>query len=348
MSKVILSVDWDYDLIDAIDTSKLGKTEIQGRLSPLFEGFGLTNTFPLILTVEVRDPSTPCIEEIYPSGEGATLVFWDDFDNSSGNNKIWRSDDGGNNWVDFTNSPDLEWDEWSNDRVFFWYKQLTSPVMFFIEVDGKESNVATIYEKDGQTYGGIGGDRTGSDRPGGGKPDVGDKPGDAGNPDVVNPVSNNPIGGNPVSNNPISGNPVSNNPSGGNPVSNNPIGGNPVSNNPSGSNPDGGSPSGGNTRSNTHNGAISSDDNDSNLSIQNEQQYLPDVPSAGNETIEKATGDIADGTPNRTIPVMDQDAPLAGNTPPATVPVLALILTGSASLAGIVTLTWMKIRKVVR
>ena len=168
----VFLVEWDWEAIAAIDTGVLGSYEVQGDIMPVYQGFGLTDSFPLTLTIEVRDPDYPCIAAVYFSdwdGNKAALDLWKEYDPSEGNVILWLSDDGGETWYDFTDSPDLEWPEWNRSVVIFQYESITSPIMFCLEVVGiGESNIVTLYEKDGVPYGDTGGDRTGTDRPGGG------------------------------------------------------------------------------------------------------------------------------------------------------------------------------------
>jgi len=177
-----LPVDWNWDAVYALDTEELGSHTITGSLLPVFDGFGLTSGFPLELIIEVRDPSLPCISEVFFTtwdGNAATLVTWDAYDPQAGGFILWRSDDGGETWYDFTKSPSLDWDLWEFNFIIFRYDALESPVMFCLEVVGLgESNVVTLYEKDGVPYGDTGGDRTGTDWTGGNRP--ADDPDDTG------------------------------------------------------------------------------------------------------------------------------------------------------------------------
>ena len=176
--KQVFMIDWDWDAINGIDTGVIGSYFIQGCLLPLFDGFGLTDGFTL--TIEVRDPAIPCIEAVYFSdwdGNVATLSLWDEYDPSIGGFILWRSDDGGETWYDFTDSPELGWPEWNRSAIEFRYDQITHPIMFCLEVPGiGESNVVTLYEKDGMPFGETGGDRTGIDRGGGGDNPFGNPP----------------------------------------------------------------------------------------------------------------------------------------------------------------------------
>lgn len=107
------AVYWDFDFYDTIDTGVTGKTVIPGKVSPLLSGLGLFEEIALGLTVEVRDPVLPCINQvgIFGDGEGrfARLHYWDSFDPQAQNSVLWRSDDEGTTWQDITRSPDILW-----------------------------------------------------------------------------------------------------------------------------------------------------------------------------------------------------------------------------------------------
>lgn len=162
------AVYWDFDFYDTIDTGVTGKTVIPGKVSPLFSGLGLFDEIALGLTVEVRDPALPCINQvgIFGDGEGrfARLHYWDSFDPQAQNAVLWRSDDEGTSWQDITRSPNILW---GGDCLEFPTQHLKQPVWLQLEMTGTgESNIVILYEKDGITYGGSGGDRTGTDREG--------------------------------------------------------------------------------------------------------------------------------------------------------------------------------------
>ncbi len=157
---------WESDPRD-VDTGTLGKTIIQGSLPPPFQGLGLEGEFPLKLVVDVRDPSIPCISEMQflTSYEGEDYVlfnFWDSYDPSDKNVILWRSDDNGASWYDFTHSPKLKWEE---NYLYFYYGKITGPILLQLEYAGAgESNVVSLYSIDGNVGGDVGGDRTGTDR----------------------------------------------------------------------------------------------------------------------------------------------------------------------------------------
>lgn len=162
------AVYWDFDFYDTIDTGVTGKTVIPGKVSPLLSGLGLFEEIALGLTVEVRDPALPCINQvgIFGDGEGrfARLHYWDSFDPQAQNAVLWRSDDEGTTWQDITRSPDILW---GGGCLEFPTQHLEQPVWLQLEMTGTgESNMVILYEKDGITYGGSGGDRTGTDREG--------------------------------------------------------------------------------------------------------------------------------------------------------------------------------------
>ncbi|MGL6201122.1 MAG: hypothetical protein ACRC3H_19555 [Lachnospiraceae bacterium] len=160
-----LYVSWLPDPND-IDTQTLGRTVLSGTLSPAFQGLGLESQFPLELVVEIRDPAIPCISNLRfyekVSSVYAILSFWDTYDPNDENVILWRSDDNGQTWYDFTDSPDLEWDGYD---LIYYYGEITGTILLQLEVIGVgESNVAALRSTDYGVGGETGGDRTGTDR----------------------------------------------------------------------------------------------------------------------------------------------------------------------------------------
>lgn len=160
-----LFVSWLPDP-NGIDTQTLGRTALSGRLSPAFQGLGIESQFPLELIVDVRDPTIPCISEInfHENAESvyARLVFWDSYDPDEESFILWRSDDNGQTWYDFTDSPELKWDGYD---LYYYYGEITGTILLQLEVIGVgESNVAALRSTDHHVGGGVGGDRTGTDR----------------------------------------------------------------------------------------------------------------------------------------------------------------------------------------
>lgn len=159
-------VEWAWHPGD-VDTSILGEVKIPGSLYAPFCGLGLEDNIAIELIVDVRDENVPFIaavdffEHDVTVGAYATLTFWDPYDPGDGNIILWRSDDDGESWYDFTSSPDLVWD---GDELTYYYGSVIAPFMLQIEVDGVESNVATIYPMQDTIGGGVGGDRDGGDR----------------------------------------------------------------------------------------------------------------------------------------------------------------------------------------
>ena len=166
-------VEWDQNTLGVIDTTIVGETIVPGKLLPIFDGLGLDKNFPLKLVVEVRDPNVPTIGSVYLVDfmAYANFTFFDEYDPASSDFKLLRSDDMGETWYDFTNSGQLEWPDGLAGSVGFYYDSSEFPVMFKLSVNNVDSNFVTIYEKDGQPYGDTGGDRTGTDRDGGGNND---------------------------------------------------------------------------------------------------------------------------------------------------------------------------------
>lgn len=174
-----LSVEWDWDDIDAVDTAKPGFYDINGALAVAFSGLGLEKDFPLVLLVEVRDTALPCIWQVYfvkPTDRPAyaELYFWDRYDPDADGVILWRSDDEGESWYSAGGGEDIVWD---GNKVYYYFGDLTHPVMFCLEMpDIGFSNIVTIYRTDGASFGATGGDRTGVDRLIGRKKTVDDDP----------------------------------------------------------------------------------------------------------------------------------------------------------------------------
>ncbi len=193
--KSTLGVIWDEDKIQSIDTRKLGMSTIGGILTPPLAGLGLTDDYTIEFTFEVWDPKVPCIGEIMfqedYTGKYVFFGLWE-FDGWTKDDVIiWRSDDEGATWYDYSDSDQLKW--LYDDNLAFNYDNITDPIWFQIEVPGHgESNVVSLYSKDGLTMGGTGGDRTGVDRVIGKNPEDPDKdlPGNPNNDPAVDPPDN--------------------------------------------------------------------------------------------------------------------------------------------------------------
>ena len=125
---------------------------------------------------DVRDPGAPCVSDISfidnPTyGQYAVLAFWESYDPDDENVVLWRSDNNGENWYNFTESTELEWD---GTRLYYYCGELGSSLLLQLEVLGiGESNVVLIYPAEGSLFGNIGGDRDGGDRVVTGKPGSG-------------------------------------------------------------------------------------------------------------------------------------------------------------------------------
>lgn len=162
------SVYWDYDAYDSIDTSIAGKIVISGKVNPVFYGLGVFDNISIELIVEVRDPALPCINRVIimenDEGRYARLEYWDAFNPEDENAVLWRSDDEGETWQDITHFSEIRW---CGGCLEFPTDNLEHPVLLQLEMVGTgESNIVVLQEKDGVTYGGKGGDRTGTDRGG--------------------------------------------------------------------------------------------------------------------------------------------------------------------------------------
>lgn len=158
----------------SVDTSVIGRVTIPIALFEVFQGLGLEDNYPLELTVDVREAGKPCIialnfdSDIEASHKYAYFqtsdVFYFTFSPVDDDYTLWRSDDEGQNWYDFSDSPDVVP---GDSGLKFYYDDITDPIWFCIEnANGKYSNVAVIYGFEEKSYGVLGGDRTGVDRGG--------------------------------------------------------------------------------------------------------------------------------------------------------------------------------------
>jgi len=159
------SLLWERDPYE-IDTKDLGFVTIQGYLELPFQGLGIEGDYPLELTIEVRDPSLPCIYEVssYNNslGQYTAFFFWDSYEPADGTVTLWRSDDNGESWYDYTNSENIEW---SGDVLYYYYEEISDTALFKLEEkDSGFSNIAYIHTINGIISSGMGGDRNGTDR----------------------------------------------------------------------------------------------------------------------------------------------------------------------------------------
>lgn len=183
-----LHVIWDKDP-NTIDTSLPGKSEFTFSLSPPFRGLGLEKNIPLAITLDVRDPALPCVESVdflqKNDDRYARLHLWKVDPADWESLLLWRSDDMGQSWYDYTSSPQIKWlasDLTDQPSVDFYYDDIEYPVQFQLELPGAgESNIVTLYLA-GEGAANTGGDRIGTDRiivfPGGENPDPVDAPDD--------------------------------------------------------------------------------------------------------------------------------------------------------------------------
>ena len=160
-----MTVVWE-DAAYQLDCNALGETVVSGTLNPALQGYGLEGEFPLEMIIDVRDPAKPCISEVDFHEGYVILTPWKSYDSRNGGVLLWYSDDGGENWRDITLADNVDWSQFD---ITYHFGALDAPVQLFIEEPGVgESNVVTLYQKDGETLGGPGGDRTGTDRDGAG------------------------------------------------------------------------------------------------------------------------------------------------------------------------------------
>lgn len=165
------SINWEEDPYN-IPNDTIGQTNIKCSLMPPFEGLGLLDDYSLEMIIDIRNPNLPCISnmEFFDRNDSrrVDLEFWHAYDPSDENVILWRSDDEGKTWYDFTDSTDLKWDE---NVLSFYYGEIKSTVILQLEVLGNqgdpgvgESNLAILRSYNGEVGGNIGGDRTGTDR----------------------------------------------------------------------------------------------------------------------------------------------------------------------------------------
>ncbi len=159
-----LPIVWDTEAFLAIDTALPATTEIAGTLRPPFDDLAITLEKPLTLTVEVRDPSLPCITDValrraVEDGEADRLSIslwsypvsqWYEPEEIL----LWRSDDGGQTWYDDTDNELLEW---YGSRFELSTTGLEGTTLYKIELkDSGFSNVLEINSQSGIYTFGIG------------------------------------------------------------------------------------------------------------------------------------------------------------------------------------------------
>ncbi len=205
----MLTVVWDDTAMKAIDTNVIGQTVITGNLNPPLQGLGLETHFPIELIIDVREKGFLSIDGLFFSkdeevGDSVTFVFSGVREEENDDFILWRSDDNGQTWYDFSDSEAISWDcEWEDagdERQYgyidFLYREINNPICFQLEQNGKRgSNIIYLYTYDGKVYSGSGGDRDGSDRlisGGDHNTEGGDAKGDIGDnqPGIVLPPAN--------------------------------------------------------------------------------------------------------------------------------------------------------------
>ena len=157
------SIQWDD--YRNIDTGKVGTYVVQGSLAPPLQGLGLEGGYSFEFMVEVCDPALPMICDLEFWGNSVVYIyFWYSHEQmANGDMILWRSDNGGESWYDFTDSTDISW---NIGGFMFCCDEITDPITLQLErVDVGVSNVITLYSIDGIVrVGDSGGDRTGTDR----------------------------------------------------------------------------------------------------------------------------------------------------------------------------------------
>lgn len=169
--------EWETAKRELVDVTAPGRYLVPGVLPAPLQELGLEPDFPLVLTVEVRDPAIPCISALAlassaDEGNFIRLHAWKSEAWAAEDIILWRSDDEGKSWRDASDDPALRLQSTEEAHVLLYaYEEITAPIHFQLEVLGfGESNVAIISNKDGHVRLDPGGDRSGTDRDGATKP----------------------------------------------------------------------------------------------------------------------------------------------------------------------------------
>ncbi|MCL2699864.1 MAG: hypothetical protein FWE68_06085, partial [Defluviitaleaceae bacterium] len=172
-----LTLEWDNAVLNSIDTSVLGITVVPGKLlDELYGGLGLEDkdVLPFELVIEVIEPDVPRIISTrfranHAHDNHRRSAFFRTDDGVGGNQgfnlnpdrdpvTFWLSKDMGLTWDDITESADVSLEHLG---VRFLYDELTGPHWFYVEANGKTSNIATIFDYGRNSYLGIEGIRKG-------------------------------------------------------------------------------------------------------------------------------------------------------------------------------------------
>lgn len=162
-----ISVQWD-DNIFLTDTSVLSKNTFSGRVNPILQQFNLEGNYDIELTVDVRDPDVPCIFNVIFSSDYMDFELWKSYKGKQQDVILWRSDDDGKTWYEYTENENIQFNHYTYSSIIkFYFEEITNPILLCLEEKGVgESNVVSIYQENGITLFGLGGDRTGADRDG--------------------------------------------------------------------------------------------------------------------------------------------------------------------------------------
>lgn len=161
--KRFFTFNFEYGDFNSVDISTQGKYSVPLRFSSAFQGLELDN-MECFLTVEIRDPSLPCIEYFGIQNGISKFFFWESYDPEIGDVILWRSDDRGENWYNSTWSEDISW---FGQSVEFKHSIQNQEVLFMLEIiDVGKSNIIFVSERGSISFGGSLGDRTGTDREG--------------------------------------------------------------------------------------------------------------------------------------------------------------------------------------
>ncbi|MDL2293959.1 hypothetical protein LJC60_04925 [Ruminococcaceae bacterium OttesenSCG-928-D13] len=162
-----LHMRWDMEKLEAgMDMSHPGREVFAGEPIYLHGELGLFEAAPE-LVVEVLDPSTPVLSGVrvwVEDGQPCVdLIFWEGC--TVGEYTLWRSDDEGAGWYDFTDAPGLAWVEGQPNILRYCFDTLPELSIFQLELaDGRLSNLGYVSAYGEMYAGGSGGDRTGVDR----------------------------------------------------------------------------------------------------------------------------------------------------------------------------------------
>ncbi len=179
------AIDWDLSAMEGFDPTRVGTTTVPGSLPTALQKFGLEQDFPLARTLHVRDAALPCVTttnrmEDDDSGRPYIVVRTAYREDLVPGYILWRSDDGGATWRDYTGAPEVRWaDVHQPDNVIFellrfYLDDTQADVLLQLELPGVgESNLVLLSSPDGFFFAGPGGDRDGGDRVISGQPPVG-------------------------------------------------------------------------------------------------------------------------------------------------------------------------------